>query len=90
MNKKEFVNAIAEKTGATKKDAAIFVDAYNETVKSAVASGEKVSFVGFGTFAAADRKARDYKNPQTGEVVHADAKKVVKFRAGSDFADLVK
>ena len=57
--------------------------------KQALAAGEKVQLLGFGTFSVNERPAREGKNPQTGEAIHIDAKKVAKFKAGADFEKLL-
>ena len=62
MNKTEFVEAIAKETGLTKKDAEAAVNAYNATVTKALKKGDKVAFVGFGTFEVGKRAARTGRN----------------------------
>ena len=57
--------------------------------KQALAAGEKVQLLGFGTFSVNERPAREGKNPHTGEAIHIDAKKVAKFKAGADFEKLL-
>ena len=57
--------------------------------KQALAAGEKIQLLGFGTFSVNERPAREGKNPQTGEAIHIDAKKVAKFKAGADFEKLL-
>ena len=56
----------------------------------ALAAGEKVSLVGFGTFSIAQREAREGRNPATGKTITIPAKKVVKFKVGSTLADRVQ
>jgi DNA-binding protein HU-beta len=67
MKKAELVAAIVEKTGAKKKDVEAFVKAFVETVEEALAKGEKVSLIGFGTFGVRERAARKGVNPKTGK-----------------------
>ena len=86
MNKTELINDIAEGSGLTKTDAAKALNATIAAIAGAVKEGDKVSVVGFGTFAPAERPARTCKNPRTGESMEVPAKKVVKFKAGSDLA----
>lgn len=86
MNKTDLINAIAAEAGLTKADAAKALNATTAAIANAVKSGDKVALVGFGTFAPAERPARTGKNPRTGEVLEIPAKKVVKFKAGSDLA----
>ena len=68
MNKVDFVAAVAEKAGISKKDAGNAVDAFTTVVTEALIKGEKVSLVGFGTFEVKERAAREGRNPQTGDI----------------------
>ncbi len=86
MNKTELINAIASEAGLSKADAAKALNATTAAIAAALKAGDKVSLVGFGTFAPSERPARMGKNPRTGEVLEIAAKKVVKFKAGSDLA----
>lgn len=86
MNKTDLINAIAAETGLTKADAAKALNATTAAIANAVKAGDKVTLVGFGTFAPAERPARTGKNPRTGEALTIPAKKVVKFKAGSELA----
>ena len=90
MNKTELVAAMAENSGLSKKDAEKALNAFIESVENAVKSGDKVSLIGFGTFEARERAAREGKNPQTGEKIKIAACKVPAFKAGKAFKDLVK
>ncbi len=90
MNKSEFVTAIAEKTGFTKKDADKALNAFIESITNALKKGEKVSLIGFGTFEAKKRAARKGKNPQTGAVINIPATTVPTFKAGKALKDAVK
>lgn len=89
MNKTELITAVAEKTNLTKKDVEKTVNALLETVKEEVAAGEKVQLIGFGTFEARSRKAREGKNPQSGEKLVIEAATVPAFKAGKAFKDIV-
>lgn len=89
MGKKELVAAVAEKTGLTKKDAKAAVEAFVATVTETVANGEKISLVGFGTFAPKERAARNGRNPRTGEALTIAAKTVPTFKAGNSFKNSV-
>ena len=84
MNKSELVDAIAAKTGMTKVAAKEAMNASFATIQEQLNKGEKVTLIGFGTFSVADRKARTAKNPQNGKTVKVPAKKVAKFKAGSN------
>lgn len=76
MNKTELVEAIASKTGLSKKDAESSLKAFTETVTEELKAGGKVQLVGFATFDVKERAARKGKNPQTGEVINIPATKV--------------
>ena len=89
MNKSEFVVSVAEKSGLDKKQAAAAVDAFIETVKDSVKNGEKVSFIGFGSFDLKERPEREGKNPRTGELMKIAASKVPVFKVGKGFKDFV-
>ena len=82
MKKVELVEAVATKAGLTKADAARAVDATFEVITGALAKGDKVPLVGFGTFAVSKRAARTGRNPQTGAVVNIAARNAVTFKAG--------
>lgn len=90
MNKTELVAAVAAKTELSKKDAELALNAFIETVQEAVKADDKVQLVGFGTFEARERSAREGKNPQTGEKIQIAACKVPAFKAGKAFKDLLK
>lgn len=89
MNKGELVDEIAEKTGVTKKQADTILTALTKTIIETVSSGEKVILVGFGSFEARDRKARDGRNPQTGKKLKIPATRVPAFSAGKVFKEKV-
>jgi len=82
MKKADFVNAVAEKAGLSKKDTQKVIDAALETITEALSEGEEVAFIGFGTFTTAKRAAREAKVPGTDRVVKVPATTVVKFRVG--------
>ncbi|MGR3279877.1 HU family DNA-binding protein [Acaryochloris marina NIES-2412] len=89
MNKGDLVDSIAEKSGTTKKQADVILSALTETIIDSVSSGEKVTLVGFGSFEARDRKARNGRNPQTGKKLKIPATKAPVFSAGKDFKEKV-
>ena len=89
MSKQQLVEMIAEKAGLTKADAARALDATMESVTEALKKGDKVSLVGFGTFATSKREAREGRNPRTGETVKIAARTAVTFKAGSKLKDAV-
>jgi len=85
MTKAELVVAVAEKTGLNKKDAAGAVDAVLELIGDTLAKGDKVTFVGFGTFEVRERAEREARNPQDHtKTVHVPAKRVPAFKAGKE------
>lgn len=89
MKKVELVEAVAETAGLTKADATRAIDATLDAIKGALAKGDKVPLVGFGTFATSERAAREGRNPRTGEVVRIPARTAVTFKAGSALKDAV-
>ena len=89
MNKAEFVSAIAEKAGTTKKDADKFVQAFVEVVTEELVAGGKVQLVGFGTFDVTDRKEREGRNPSTGAPMTIPASKTPRFKVGKALKDSV-
>jgi DNA-binding protein HU-beta len=89
MNKAELVDQIATKADLTKKDADAVLSAILDIITEAVSEGEKVTLVGFGTFEARERQAREGRNPSTGQPIHIPATKVPAFSAGKVFKDRV-
>ena len=89
MNKGELVDAVAEKATVTKKQADAVISATVEAIMEAVSSGDKVTLVGFGSFERRDRKAREGRNPKTGEKMEIPATKVPAFSAGKLFKEKV-
>ena len=89
MNKAELIASVAEKSELTKKDAEKAVAALLATVEDALANGDKVQLVGFGTFEIRERAARKGRNPQTGEEINIAATKVPVFKAGKALRDAV-
>ncbi len=90
MNKTELVAAVAAKAELSKKDADAAVTAVLDAVKDALADGDKVSIVGFGTFAVKTRAARTGINPLTKAPISIPESKVPTFKAGSALKDAVK
>ena len=89
MNKEQLINAIAQKTTLTKRDASQILDALSDTIMEAVAEGEKITLVGFGTFEPRERKERPGRNPKTGEPMTIPATRVPAFSAGKLFKEKV-
>jgi DNA-binding protein HU-beta len=89
MNKAQLIDAIAGDSGLTKADAKKALDAFLKVTGDALKTGDRVSLVGFGSFAVSERSARTGRNPQTGKEISIPAKKVIKFKAGSELTDSV-
>ncbi len=89
MNKTQLIEAVAEKSGLTKVDAKKAVEAFSETIEETLKAGDKVAFVGFGSFSVSERSARTGINPRTREAIQIAAKKVVKFKAGAELSAAV-
>lgn len=89
MNKSELIEILATKAGITKKTANTLLDTLIDCITQTVADGEKVTLVGFGSFEARERKARDGRNPKTGEQLIIPATTVPAFSAGKQFKDAV-
>lgn len=83
MNKTELIDAVAEKSELNKTQASAAIAAALEAITEAIAKGESVQFIGFGTFSVQERAARTGRNPQTGKEMKIAAKKVVRFKAGA-------
>ena len=90
MNKAQLIDAIAEEANLSKADAKRALDAFVTTTTKALKKGDRVALVGFGSFSVSARSARTGRNPQTGAPIKIKAKKVVKFKAGSELSDTVK
>ena len=89
MNKTEFIKAVAEKSGLSKKDAAAVINAALETITNTIKE-DTVSLSGFGTFGCKRREAREGKNPRTGELVTISAAVVPYFKASKALKEAVK
>ena len=89
MNKGELVDVVAEKASVTKKQADAVLSAALEAIMEAVSDGDKVTLVGFGSFESRERKAREGRNPKTGDKMEIPATRVPAFSAGKLFKDRV-
>ncbi|WP_341530351.1 HU family DNA-binding protein [Nostoc sp. UHCC 0302] len=89
MNKGELVDAVAAKANVTKKQADEIISAFLEVVTEAVANGEKVTLVGFGSFERRERAEREGRNPKTNEPMTIPATRVPAFSAGKQFKEKV-
>jgi len=87
MNKATLIAQIAEKSGLERKQAEKALDAFVDTVTSALKAGDKVQLVGFGSFEVKERAAHSGRNPATGETIEIPASKSPVFKAGKTFKD---
>jgi len=90
MNKTQLIDAMAAEAGLSKADAKKALEAFVNATTGALKSGDKVALVGFGSFSVNERSARTGRNPQTGATINIPAKKVVKFKAGSELSNTFK
>jgi len=90
MNKADLITAIADKADLSKADAGRAIEAFFAVVAKALKKNDKVSLVGFGTFAVRKRAARTGRNPKTGAPLKISASKNPSFKAGKAFKDAVK
>ena len=90
MNKADLVSMIAAKSNLTKKDSESALNAFVETVQTALKKGEKIQLVGFGTFEVRERAARTGINPRTKESIKIPATKAPVFKAGKALKDSCK
>lgn len=89
MNKAELIEAMASEAGLSKADSKKALDAFINATTDALKKGDRLSLIGFGSFSISERAARTGRNPQTGKEIQIAAKKVVKFKAGSELAGSV-
>ncbi len=90
MNKQDLIGKIAKDTGMAKSHAAAAIDSLIDGITKSLKKGDSVSFVGFGTFKTAQRKARTARNPQTGAAIKIPKRRVPKFSAGKALKQAVK
>jgi DNA-binding protein HU-beta len=89
MKKKELIERIAEEAGVPKSEAQKHFEAFEEVVTEALKAGEEVQITGFGKFSVKERKAREGRNPQTGQKMKIAAQKVLSFSAGNVLKEAV-
>lgn len=89
MNKSDLISAVSLKTSLTKKETEAVITAFLETIVQAVSEGERVTLVGFGSFEARERKAREGINPKTGEKLYIPCARVPTFSVGKFFKNKV-
>ncbi len=89
MNKSDLIESMATNAGISKAAAGKALDGMMKSITGELMTGGRVSLVGFGSFSVSARAARDGRNPQTGATIKIPARKVVKFKAGSELKDSV-
>ncbi|MFT4669857.1 MAG: DNA-binding protein HU-beta [Ulvibacter sp.] len=89
MNKSDLIDVMAGDAGVTKAAAKKALESFLGNVQGSLKKGNRVSLVGFGSWSVSKRAAREGRNPQTGKTIKIAAKKVVKFKAGSDLQSSV-
>jgi DNA-binding protein HU-beta len=89
MNKSDLIDGMAADAGVTKAAAKKALESFLGNVQGSLKNGNRVSLVGFGSWSVSKRAAREGRNPQTGKTIKIAAKKVVKFKAGSDLQSSV-
>jgi DNA-binding protein HU-beta len=89
MNKPELISSIATKTGLKKKEASMMLDSFTDIVTNSLKKGDKVALIGFGTFGARKRSARNGVNPRTRKKIKIAAKTVPFFKPGKKLKDAV-
>lgn len=89
MNKQDLIAKIALDAGISKTNAAAAVESFFEGVTKSLKKGHAITFVGFGSFKTAQRKARTARNPQTGAAIKIPKRRVVKFTAGKSLKSAV-
>ncbi len=89
MTKNQLIDAVANTSGHTKKDLEGVIDAVLEHISEALGKGEKVDLRGFGSFVAKEKKARQGRNPKTGETIEIAARKAVGFKPSKELATRV-
>jgi DNA-binding protein HU-beta len=89
MKKKELIERIAQEAGVPTSEAQKHFEAFEEVVSEALKAGEEVQITGFGKFSVKERKAREGRNPQTGQKMKIAAQKVPSFSAGNALKEAV-
>jgi DNA-binding protein HU-beta len=89
MNKADLIDIIAKEADITKVQANKAIDAFTDAVIETLKTGGRVTLVGFGSFTVSERKERNGRNPRKPEIIKIQARKVPKFRAGKEFAEIM-
>jgi len=90
MTKQDLIAKIAKDTGSSKVGAAAALQSMIEGITKSLKKGDAITFVGFGTFKTAQRKARTARNPQTGAAIKIPKRRVVRFSVGKALKDAVR
>ena len=90
MNKQDLIVKIAKDTGSSKAGAAAAVESLIDGITKSLKKGDAITFVGFGTFKTANRKARTARNPQTGATIKIPKRRVVRFSPGKALKNAVR
>lgn len=90
IKKGQLAEKLAEKFNVSKKQSAEWLDGFTDQITDYLRKGEKVNITGFGIFKVADRKAREGRNPKTGETIHIAASKKPRFTPGKLLKEAVK
>jgi len=89
MNKSEFIQAVTEKSGLTKKASTEAIDAILEVIEASLVTGQDINFIGFGSFSVVNKAARIARVPGTDKTIDVPATKAVKFKVGKALKDAV-
>ncbi len=89
VKKTQLIQMLADKMGQSKKDAGAYLEAFVEMMTALLKKGEKINITGMGIFKVADRKAREGRNPRTGEAIHIPASKKLRFTASKVLKEAV-
>ncbi|MBN1754590.1 integration host factor subunit beta [bacterium] len=89
MTKADLVEKVADETGFTKTETGVICDKLIDTIKEAVAKGEKIELRRFGTFQLKERKSRMARNPRTGDPVKIPTRKIPVFKVSKLFKDML-
>ncbi|MDO8496056.1 MAG: HU family DNA-binding protein [bacterium] len=90
MKKGQLIEKLAERFNVSKKQSGEWLDGFTDQITDYLRKGEKVNITGFGIFKVADRKAREGRNPKTGETIHIAASKKPRFTPGKLLKEAVK
>jgi DNA-binding protein HU-beta len=90
MNKQDLIAKIAKDTGSSKAGVAAAIESLIDGITRSLKKGDAITFVGFGTFKTAQRKARTARNPQTGAAIKIPKRRVVRFSPGKGLKDAIR